>query len=100
MRGTFMRGFNYTLFVLCLVGVGCGDFFEVPGTGGTGGGSGGTPGDPRFLADCSGGPLDAPVASCQPADGIATNRVCPIGITNEAAMYGYFLKSFKGFIAT
>ncbi len=52
---------------LCTLAVGCGDSpFWDRGTGGTGGGSGLTQGDPRFLADCSGGPLGAPLADCQP----------------------------------
>jgi len=29
-------------------------------------GAGGTSGDPRFVADCTNGPLDAPLANCQP----------------------------------
>jgi hypothetical protein len=52
-----------TLLTLCLLAVGCGDFFGASDTGGTGGT---TQGDPRFVADCSNGPLDAPVANCAP----------------------------------
>jgi hypothetical protein len=62
-----MRIAKTTLLMLSLLAAGCGDFFEVPGAGGTGGGAGGTSGDPRFIADCSNGPLNAPVANCQPA---------------------------------
>jgi hypothetical protein len=50
--------------MLCLLAVGCGDFFQGSEVDGTGGGV--TPGDPRFIADCSSGPLNAPVANCQP----------------------------------
>jgi hypothetical protein len=57
-----MRMTNTTLLTLCLLAAGCGDFFEAPGAGGTGG----TSGDPRFIADCSNGPLGSPVANCQP----------------------------------
>jgi len=60
-----MRVAKTTLLMLCLLAAGCGDFFEAPGTGGPGGSSG-TPGDPRFIADCDNGPLNAPVANCQP----------------------------------
>ncbi len=58
-----MGGAKTTLLTLGLLAAGCGDFLDVPGTGGTGGG---TSGDPRFIADCSNGRLDAPVANCAP----------------------------------
>jgi hypothetical protein len=61
-----MRAATTTLLTLCLLTAGCGDFFDAPGTGGTGGGAAGAPGDPRFIADCNNGPLNAPVANCQP----------------------------------
>ena len=61
-----MRAATTTLLTLCLLATGCGDFFDAAGTGGTGGGAAGAPGDPRFIADCSNGPLSAPVANCQP----------------------------------
>ena len=52
-----------TLLVMVGLGtVGCGDSLFNPGSGG----SGGVSGDPRFDADCSSGPLDAPLPSCQP----------------------------------
>ena len=55
-----------SLLALCVLATGCGDFFEGQGPGGPGAGTGGTPGDPRFIADCGNGPLNAPVANCQP----------------------------------
>jgi hypothetical protein len=61
-----VHGAKTTLLILCLLAAGCGDFFEAPGARGTGGGAGGTPGDPRFITDCSNGPLNVPVANCQP----------------------------------
>ena len=60
-----MRGTNTILLTLCLLAAGCGEFFQ-EGPGNPGGGTGGAPGDPRFIADCSNGPLDAPIANCQP----------------------------------
>ena len=60
-----MRGARTTLLTLCLIAAGCGDLFEGPTAGGTGG-TGGTSGDPRFVGDCSNGPLGAPLANCQP----------------------------------
>jgi len=56
-----------TLLMICLIAGGCGELFDLDGTGGTGGGTGGTPGDPRFEADCTNGPLAAPLVNCQPA---------------------------------
>lgn len=50
--------------LLCLPMAACGDadlFHQ-----GTGGGAGSATGDPRFIEDCSNGPLDAPIANCQP----------------------------------
>jgi len=75
--GARMGGAKITLLMLCWLAVGCGDVLAPPGAGGTNGsgatsgsgstnGSGGTPGDPRFIADCANGPLDAPIANCQP----------------------------------
>ena len=61
-----MRAATTTLLTVCLMAAGCGDFFDGPDTGGTSGGAVGGPGDPRFIADCSNGPLSAPVANCQP----------------------------------
>ena len=47
------------------------------------------------------GNKDAIKSKLKPAaEGIATNSNWPIGITIEAAIYGYFLNNFKGFIAT
>jgi hypothetical protein len=51
-----------TVLTFVLLTMGCGDFFDPQG----GGGSAGTSGDPRFVADCGNGPLDAPRANCQP----------------------------------
>lgn len=52
---------------LCTLAIGCGDSpFWNQGTGGTNGGAGLVEGDPRFVADCSGGPLAAPIANCKP----------------------------------
>lgn len=61
-----MGGARIMLLTLCWIVGGCGDLFEEPGPGG-GNGAGGVPGDPRFLASCDDGPLDAPLASCRPA---------------------------------
>jgi hypothetical protein len=58
-----MRIAKTTLLTLCLLAAGCGDFFQGPDSGG---GTGEAPGDLRFIADCSSGPLDAPIANCQP----------------------------------
>ena len=63
-KGALMHVAKTTLLMLCLLAVGCGDFFQGSEVDGTGGGV--TPGDPRFIADCSSGPLSAPVANCQP----------------------------------
>jgi len=52
-----MRVAKTTLLMLCLLAAGCGDFFQDPGAGG---GTATTQGDPRFIADCSNGPLEAP----------------------------------------
>lgn len=61
-----MRFVITTLGLLWLAS-GCGDAgFWNPGAGGTDGGTGGAPGDPRFIADCSNGPLTAPITNCQP----------------------------------
>lgn len=57
-----------TMIGIGVLAVGCGDSpFWQQGTGGTTGSGGGSPGDPRFVADCSGGPLATPIANCQPA---------------------------------
>jgi hypothetical protein len=50
-----------TMIGLCSLAVGCGEspFWNQ--------GAGGAPGDPRFVADCSEGPLTLPIANCQPA---------------------------------
>lgn len=65
-----MRGLTTTLLTVCLLATGCGDLIEDPGARGTGGtagsGTGGTAGNPSFIADCSNGPLAAPLANCQP----------------------------------
>lgn len=56
-----------TMIGLCSLAVGCGDSpFWNDDPGSSTGGTSSTPGDPRFVADCSGGPLGAPVANCQP----------------------------------
>ena len=62
-----MRFSTMTLGTLLII-AGCGDSpFWNPGTGGTGGTAlVGEPGDPRFMADCTSGPLDTPIANCQP----------------------------------
>jgi hypothetical protein len=57
-----MRVTKTTLLTFCLLAAGCGDFFQGPDAGGTGG----APGDPRLIADCSNGPLNAPIANCRP----------------------------------
>lgn len=57
-----MREAKTTILTFVLLALGCGDFFDPQGAGGPAG----TSGDPRFIADCSNGPLDAPVANCQP----------------------------------
>jgi len=55
--------FFFTIIGICALAVGCGDSpFWDQGTGGPGL----TQGDPRFLADCSGGALAAPLDECQP----------------------------------
>lgn len=56
-----MRRATTWIGVLSLGLMGCGD--SPFGSGGTGG----LVGDPRFEADCSNGPLDAPLADCRPA---------------------------------
>jgi hypothetical protein len=56
-----MRASSTIIATLCLLLLGCGDaapWNQVP--------TGGATGDPRFLADCSGGPLGTPIANCQP----------------------------------
>lgn len=60
-----MGGARTTLLMLCSLTIACGEFLGAPGAGGTNG-SGGTPGDPRFIASCDDGPLDAPLANCRP----------------------------------
>ena len=57
----------FAMIGLCTLAIGCGDSpFWNQGTGGTNGGAGLVEGDPRFVADCSGGPLAAPIANCKP----------------------------------
>lgn len=59
-----MREVTALLLTFCLSASGCGDdSFLNRGEPGTVG----TTGDPRFAADCSGGPLGSPVAECRPA---------------------------------
>lgn len=70
-----MRGTRTLLLTACLITAGCGDFFEEPGAGGAGGGIAGASGNPRFVADCSDGPLDEPLQDCQPD---------PLGSTGDA----------------
>ena len=68
-EGARMRGTTTLLLTACLIASGCGDFFEEPGAGGAGGSAGGIAGaggNPRFLANCSSGPLEAPLPDCQP----------------------------------
>lgn len=52
-----------TIAICCLTS-GCGEapFWDQ----GSGGGADLSRGDPRFVADCNGGPLDAPIANCRP----------------------------------
>jgi len=57
-----MRKTTTLLLMLGLGAVGCGDSLFNHGPGGSAGASG----DPRFDADCSTGPLDAPLPNCQP----------------------------------
>ena len=78
-----MRAAKTILLTLSLLTAGCGSFegsdaegtggggtsggaAGAPGGGGTNGGAAGAPGDPRFIEDCSNGPLNAPIADCQP----------------------------------
>ena len=73
-----MHGTNTTLLTLCLLATGCGEFFEDPGAGNPGLGTGGASGDPRFIADCSNGPLNAPIANCQPEALASTGESLPL----------------------
>jgi hypothetical protein len=57
-----MRGAKTTALTFVVLALGCGDFLDPQGVGGTTG----TSGDPRFTAECSNGPLNAPVANCRP----------------------------------
>jgi len=59
-----MRLLIATIAIWCLA-AGCGDtpFWDQ----GSGGGTDLSRSDPRFIADCNGGPLDAPLAACRPA---------------------------------
>ncbi len=51
--------------LVCALGVsGCGEWLEPQASGAVG--ADGATGDPRFLADCSSGPLAAPLAGCAP----------------------------------
>lgn len=58
-----MRSLTITTAVLGLLAAGCGDPSFDPDARDT---VGGVTVDPRFLADCPGGPLDAPRPSCRP----------------------------------
>lgn len=69
-----MRGPMIVAIFVITLAMGCGDAdLFTPGTGGSNQGAGatdgsaGAPGTPRFEADCSSGPLDAPRPDCQPA---------------------------------
>ena len=58
-----MRRVISLMGILALPIFGCGDSALWDSTGS---GTGGTSGNPRFLRDCSGGPLAAPTQSCSP----------------------------------
>ena len=62
-----MSATKLTILLACTLAAACGDspFWE-RGAGGTSGGAAGAPGDPRLVADCSDGPLSAPIANCAP----------------------------------
>ncbi len=64
-----MRWTITTLGLLCTLLGACGDadlFDPRSGTGGTNSGAGGAPANPNFVADCSNGPLAAPLSNCRP----------------------------------